>query len=249
MHLTWNGDVKEPWALALEGAQVVVQLPLPQMSTDHRPGMLAENQQQHTRSIAQGIRSCKLAPHVWLQVSSTLWYRDSPSEAATEWLGEPGIEPDNRAVQHAEEDFFAELVPAFTRKLALRSAMVLCQSQQRQLAAVAATDRIKSDSCGWIHPCDWLNAIHFLIENPLLDGLFNLCAPTELPLSMLYEWAGSSDANSTMLRDFHLAPFAEPARLIDEGFVFSHNTLTSALRALTPKVANPVSRRLVGAHC
>lgn len=249
MHLPWSGDVKEPWALALEGARVVVQFPATTLTTEQQLSQHAENHVRQTRSIAQGICACKVAPQIWLHMGSASWYRDSTNQAATEWSGEPGTEPHQRIWQKAEEAFFAAQVSAMTRKLAIRSSLIVCESQRRLFKFVTDAERNELKYCSWMHPCDWLNALHFLVENSLLDGPFNLCAPTPISCALINEWATSSVTAATARQEMRFTPAVEPARLQDEGFIFTQSSAFHDLPEFAPKMSNQSLRRLVGAHC
>lgn len=256
MHLPWHGEVEEPWALALEGAQVVVQLPKyhapekPRATANHqRDSLWTEHQRQQSRSIAQAIRACKVIPTLWLHVSSTQWYRDTPCGVESEWLGEPGIEAHNREIQQTEEDFFAAAVPAVTRKINVRNALILCDSQLHELAPALDVDQSFREHCGWIHPKDWLGALHFLIENSLLDGVFNLCAPSAMPLTLLGDWFEHSQTDTVLNDSIHWPPHAAPARLIDEGFEFVHPSAHHAHQTAFPQPSFPAVRQLAGSRC
>jgi NAD dependent epimerase/dehydratase family enzyme len=215
MFLEWDGRSPGPWMLALEGAQAVIH---------GDAGMVGGGDGAHdaTRAIARAIAACKSPPATWVFASSAGWYRHADDRPQDDWLGEPGDDPCAMAARAAEEVFFSQAAPARTRKVSIRSGMVLAHEPGGGCDAL----RGWSDCAGgaasaehrisWIHMEDFLRGVGFIIGDPFLDGAVNLSAP-ESPC--LGEWIGMPRSTAAL----PAAPPAKsqwvlPLRMRDAGF-------------------------------
>jgi uncharacterized protein len=188
MFLPWDGKNSGPWELALEGAAVVVNLS--GRSVDCRYDELnrreiLESRIDSTRAIARAIRKCEKPPAVWMNSSTATIYRHAEDHSQDEWRGDIGEGFSVGIARAWEEAFFGERTPAETRRIALRTGMVmaneprsvfdvLCRITRRGFGGALAGG---NQRVTWIHMEDWLAALDFLLANPLLDGVFNLTAP------------------------------------------------------------------------
>lgn len=188
MFLPWDGQSSGPWELALEGAALVVNLS--GRSVDCRYN--AENRKEifdsrieSTRAIARAIRQCRKAPALWMNASTATWYRHAEDGPQDEWRGEMGEGFSVGVARAWEETFFRETTPAATRKIALRTGIVMANERRSAFDVLArltrwglgGTQGTGNQRVSWIHMQDWLAALDFLVGNPLLDGVFNLTAP------------------------------------------------------------------------
>jgi uncharacterized protein (TIGR01777 family) len=188
MFLPWDGKNSGPWELALEGAAVVINLS--GRSVDCRYNHqnrkeIFDSRIESTRAIARAIRQCQKAPALWMNASTATWYRHAEDGPQDEWRGEMGDGFSVGVARAWEETFFREQTPAATRKIALRTGIVMAneaRSAFRVLTNLTRWGLGGSQGTGrqrvsWIHMDDWLAALDFLVGNPLLDGVFNLTAP------------------------------------------------------------------------
>ena len=119
-----------------------------------------------TRAIGRAIAGCKVPPKVWLNAGTATWYRHAEDKPQDDWLGEPGEGFSCDVARAWEEAFFGAMVPAETRKVALRIGMVLANEEAtvfdvlRKLTARGlggamggGTQRIS-----WIHMEDFLQS-------------------------------------------------------------------------------------------
>lgn len=188
MFLPWDGKCSGPWELALEGAAVVVNLS--GRSVDCRYN--AKNREEifssridSTRAIARAIRQCQKPPALWMNASTATWYRHAEDGPQDEWRGEMGEGFSVGIARAWEETFFRETTPAATRKIALRTGIVMANERRSAFDVLARLTRwglggsqgTGNQRVSWIHMQDWLAALDFLVGNPLLDGVFNLTAP------------------------------------------------------------------------
>ncbi len=188
MFLEWDGKNPGPWALALEGAERVINLAGSSVNCrydERNKRRIMGSRIDSTRAIGTAIAACKVPPKLWLNASTATWYRDATDKPQDEWAGEPGEGFSFEVARAWEEAFFAAKVPGATRKVALRAGMVLANEDgtvfdvlrhltRRGLGGTMGTG---DQRVSWIHLDDFLAAVDFIAADPLLDGVFNLTAP------------------------------------------------------------------------
>ncbi len=196
MFLEWDGKNLGPWALALEGAEAVINLAGRSVNCRYTPENrkeIMDSRVDSTRLIGRAIAACKAPPKTWLNASTATWYRHAEDQPQNDWLGEPGEGFSYEVAQAWEDAFFGADVPAQTRKLALRIGMVLANENTtvydvlRKLTArgLGGTMGNGNQRTSWIHMEDFLRAVDFAINDPFLDGAINVTAP-EFPTNR--EW-------------------------------------------------------------
>ncbi len=196
MFLEWDGKTLGPWALALEGAEAVINLAGRSVNCRYTAKNRREIRQTRvdaTRVIGEAINACKAPPKTWLNASTATWYRHAEDKPQNDWLGEPGEGFSCEVAQAWEDAFFRAEIPAATRKLALRIGMVLANEEATVYDVLRKlTVRGLGGAMGdgkqrisWIHMEDFLRAVDFAIQDPFLDGVVNVTAP-EFPTNR--EW-------------------------------------------------------------
>lgn len=196
MFLEWDGKNLGPWALALEGAEAVINLTGRSVNcryTAKNREEIIDSRVDATRVIGEAMRLCKTPPKTWLNASTATWYRHAEDKPQNDWLGEPGEGFSCEVAQAWEDAFFGAEIPAATRKLALRIGMVLANEDAtvydvlRKLTARGLGGAMGSGNqrISWIHMEDFLRAVDFAINDPFLDGTINVTAP-EFPTNR--EW-------------------------------------------------------------
>ena len=198
--LAWNGRDLGNWAQAIDGADVVINLSGRSVNcryTKRNRQEIMDSRVLSTQIIGQAIALAKNPPALWLNASTATIYRhslDRPMDEVTGELG--GSEPAAPAswrfsidVATAwEREFFATHTP-HTRKIALRSAMTMSPNQGGIFATLLTLVRAglggKASSgkqvVSWVHECDFLRAIDFLIARKDMEGVVNICSPNPLP--------------------------------------------------------------------
>lgn len=198
--LAWDGATLGPWASALDGADVVVNLAGRSVNCRYIAKNLRDmldSRVDSTRVVGEAIAAAKRPPRVWLQASTATIYshrHDAPNDDVSGVIG--GDEPDvpiswGASVAIAKswerELFLADCTQ--TRRVALRASVVLGPGQgsiydvmatlaKRGLAGAAAGGR---QFVSWIHERDFISALDFLIADGSLDGAVNVCSPNPLP--------------------------------------------------------------------
>jgi uncharacterized protein (TIGR01777 family) len=188
MFLEWDGNSIGPWALALEGAEAVINLAGRSVncrySEENRREIL-ESRLDATRVIGRAIDGCRVAPKVWLNAGTATWYRHAEDQAQDDWLGEPGDGFSCDVARAWEEAFFGAMVPAETRKVAMRIGMVLANEEGtvfdvlHRLTALGLGGAMGGgrQRISWIHMEDFLRAAEFLVNDAFLSGAVNVTAP------------------------------------------------------------------------
>ena len=199
-HLRWDGKSLGDWTQELEGCDVLINLAGRSVNCRYTEANLTEmmdSRVDSTKVLGQAVMMCKVPPKLWLNSSTATIYAHRYEGANDEITGqiggnEPGV-PDYwgfsvRIAQRWEEAFFSFATPK-TRKVALRSAMVMSVvpgSVFTVLAGLARNGLLGSFGDGkqmvsWIHEHDFVEAIDFLIAHEKIDGVVNICAPEPLP--------------------------------------------------------------------
>ena len=190
--LTWDGRTAGNWSAALDGAYAVINLAGRSVNCRYNARnreLILNSRVESTRVIGQAVASCSTPPTVWLNASTATIYRHNFGPAWGE-DGEIGANPAAKAafsieVAVAWEDaFFRSETPA-TRRIALRSAMVLgCDKNSvlpmlRKLARCGLGGSMAGGRqwVSWIHEVDFCRAVEWLINDPALSGPVNVAAP------------------------------------------------------------------------
>lgn len=188
MFLEWDGKNPGPWALALEGAEAVINLTGATVNCRYTPAnrrRILDSRVDSTRAIGEAVAGCRVPPKVWLNASTATWYRHAEDHPQDDWMGEHGEGFSCDVARAWEEAFYQAAVPPVTRKAALRTGMVLANEPGtvfdviKRLATIGLGGTMGSGNqrISWIHMTDFLRAIDFIIADPFLDGSLNLTAP------------------------------------------------------------------------
>jgi uncharacterized protein (TIGR01777 family) len=219
-----------------------------------------------TAAVGRAVAECVDPPPVWLQASTATIYAhryDAPNDEYRGILGgdEPGVPETWRfsiEVARAWERELAAAVTPRTRKVAMRSAMVMSPDRggvfdvllglvRRGLGGTSGDGR---QYVSWLHHEDFVRAVEWLIEHDDLAGAVNIAAPNPLPNAEFMRelrdaWGARVGLPATrpMLELGAIVLRTEtelvlksrrvvPSRLIDAGFQFRHPTWPTAARDL-----------------
>ena len=132
--VVWDGASVGPWACAIDGADVVINLAGRNVNcryTAANQRAILESRVASTRAVGQAIAAATRPPRLWLQASTATIYAhryDAPNDERSGAIGgnEPGV-PDgwhfSIDVAQAWETALYELPLTATRRVALRSAV------------------------------------------------------------------------------------------------------------------------------
>ncbi|HTH46452.1 MAG TPA: TIGR01777 family oxidoreductase [Candidatus Limnocylindria bacterium] len=265
--VAWDGATFGPWAAELEGAAVVINLAGRSVDCRYHARnrrLIWDSRVNSTRVLGEAIARCVQPPRVWLNSSTATIYRHSLDRPMDE-AGEIGATPEAKdafsvEVARAWERAFDEAPTPATRKVALRTAMVLSAAGGvfpvlRRLTRLGLGGALAGGGqyVSWLHEDDFFRAIEWLLVREDLRGPVNLAAPEPVPnrelMRCLREVCGvpfGLPATRWMLELGALLLRTEtelilksrrvvPGRLLDHGFDFRHPHLAVALRELSPR--------------
>lgn len=196
----WDGRTPGPWADAIDGSDVVINLAGRSVSCRYTPANLRammDSRVLSTRAVGEAIGAAARPPRVWLQMSTATVYAhrfDAPNDEATGVIGGtesgvPGYWSYSVDIAKAWEREQAEAGTPHTRKVALRAAMVMSPDRGGVFDVLSWLTRLGlggpvaggAQYVSWIHDHDFVRAVEFLIDRDDLDGPVNLAAPDPLP--------------------------------------------------------------------
>jgi len=196
----WDARTSGPWEAELNGAEAVINLAGRSVNCRYALAnrwAILDSRVESTQAVGAAIARAEHPPRVWLQMSTATIYAhrfDAPNDEATGILG--GAEPNapdtwrfSIDVAKAWESALEEAVTPATRKVALRSAMVMSPDRggvfdvllglvRRRLGGRAGDG---SQFVSWIHESDFLRSVECLLERSEYTGAVNLCSPNPLP--------------------------------------------------------------------
>jgi hypothetical protein len=266
----WDGHGLDQWAVEIDGADVVINLAGRSVNCryhERNRREILESRVYATRAVGLAIDQAVRPPSLWINASTATIYRHALDRDMDEATGEIGGgesgAPDTwrfsiRVATEWEKAYFDAVVPSGTRKVALRSAMVMSPDRggvfdvllklvRWGLGGKAGSGR---QFVSWIHDSDFVRAVDLLIGRTDLDGAINVASPNPLPnrdfLRALREAAGvpvGLPASQWMLEIGALALRTEtelllksrrvvPGRLLEAGFSLQFPEWPAAARDL-----------------
>ena len=214
----WDGTRLGDWTQELEGARALINLAGISVNCRYharnRKRML-ESRLDSTRVLGDAIGRCSNPPPVWLNSSTATIYKHTFGPAWDEagQIGGCAEAKDLFSVHLAKEweGAFNQASSARTRKIALRSAMVLGHGRNSVLPNLLRMARLGLGGpmaggrqfVSWIHREDFCRAVEWIIEHENIRGVVNLAAPNPVP---------NAEFMAT-IRKVCRAPFGLPAPL------------------------------------
>jgi uncharacterized protein (TIGR01777 family) len=201
----WNGAEPGDWIETLEGADACINLTGRSVNCRYHAAnrqQIYDSRIQTTRLLHRAIASLANPPRVWLNASTAAIYRHVLDREMDEATGELGggelISPRRHApetwnfssrVARDWEAAFFEIETPRTRKVALRSAIILSPAPGSAFATLSNLARVGLGGTqgngrqfvSWIHEADFARAVEFLIEHEELEVAVNIAAPHPLP--------------------------------------------------------------------
>jgi uncharacterized protein (TIGR01777 family) len=256
--LHWDGKTLGDWAKSVEGAALLINLA--GKSVDCRYNAknkkaIRDSRVDPTRALGQAIGQLKNPPKLWINSSTATIYRHAEDRPMDEATGEIGSGFSVDVATAWENAFFESQVPR-TRKVALRSAIVLGKEGgvfipfknlvKLGLGGVQGNGR---QMFSWVHEEDLFEVIRF-IQKGKMDGIMNVSSPNPLPnrevmktfrkaLRMLLglpqpEWLLRIGAwlIRTETELLLKSRWVVPGRLLQEGYQFRYPTFPEALANL-----------------
>ena len=185
----WDGRTAGPWTAAIDGSDAVINLAGRSVDcryTEANLRAMMDSRVDSTRAVGRAIAAAEKPPRVWLQMSTATIYAhrfDAANDEQTGIIG--GDEPDVPAywrrsidIATAWERTLAEAETPHTRKLALRTAMVMSADRGGVFDVLSRLTRWRLGGAiaggrqyvSWIHERDLVRAVEFLIARDDIEG-------------------------------------------------------------------------------
>ena len=198
--VVWNARSLGDWTHELDGADWVINLAGRNVNcryTEANRREIMESRVLSTEAVGRAIAAAAHPPALWMNASTATIYRhalDRPMDEATGELG--GHEPEAPrswdfsigVASNWERAFFEAATPR-TRKIALRSAMIMDPvpggifDMLLRLVrfGVGGSAGSGSQYISWIHGQDFIRALELLRQRQEMDGVVNVSSPNPLP--------------------------------------------------------------------
>ena len=255
----WDGENLGEWTKSFEAADAVINLAGKNVDcryNEKNKKAILDSRLNSTQVIGNAIQNCVTPPKVWLNSSSATIYVASFEKLMTEASGAVG-DDFSMTVCKRWEQVLNSFETRLTRKIAMRTSIVLGWDG----AALPALKNLAKfglgghqgdgkQFCSWIHVQDFCRAVEWLIQNDRATGAYNVTAPTPLTNKEFMQLLRNSlripfglssprwllELGALVIRtETELVLKSRkvyPKRLLDEGFIFRHGDLSSALEDL-----------------
>ena len=227
----WDGRTLGNWTEELDGARALSNLAGRSVNcryNERNRREILDSRVDSTRVLGEAIARCNQAPRVWLNASTATIYKhtfDRPMDEATGVIGATPEAKDAFSIEVARawEQTLNEAHTPATRKVALRTAMVLAPSEGgvfrvlRRLTRYGLGGPVAGGNqfMSWIHEDDFCRAVEWLIDRDGFTGLVNVASPNPIP---------HREMMRILRRECHV-PFGLPAtRWMLEVAAFVHRT-------------------------
>lgn len=196
----WDARTVGAWAAEVDGAAAVVNLAGRSVDCRYTAAnrrAILESRVDSTRAVGQAVAAAAAPPRVWLQMSTATIYPhryDAPNDEAGGMQARPAADkrPEWRfsvEVASAWERALEEAPPAPTRRVAMRTAMVMSADRGGVFSVLLGlVRRGLGGSMGGgrqfvslIHADDFVRAVFWLLDREEIAGAVNLAAPNPLP--------------------------------------------------------------------
>ncbi len=255
----WNAKELGTWTKELENIEALINLTGKSVDcryTEKNKKLIYDSRIDSTHILGLAINLCVTPPKVWLNSSTATIYKHSLTKEMTEENGDIGNDF-SMNIAKSWEDAFNSITTPKTRKVALRTAIVLGEKGGAFIPLIRLTkfglggkQGAGNQKVSWIHEYDFASAIHFLIDNKQLKGAFNLSVPKPTDNKTLMKCLRKSvnipfgmpqpkillkigaKVIGTEVELILKSRNVIPKRLLDNGFQFKYTSIQFALNNL-----------------
>ena len=195
----WDGENLGDWTSELENSDLVINLAGRSVNCRYTAAnrkAIMDSRTETTRLLGRAIGQLANPPRLWMNASTATIYRhvyDRPMDEQTGEIG--GSEPDVPAkwkfsidVATGWEAAFFDAVTPNTRKIALRSAMIMSPDRGGIFDTLLRLVRFGlggpagsgQQFISWIHDEDFLSSIEYLVAHDEFSGAVNIASPKPL---------------------------------------------------------------------
>jgi len=259
-YVHWDGENIGPWSDLLESAEVLINLcgrSVDCRYTDKNKDEILKSRIAPTMALGAAVILCQQPPRLWINAGSATIYKHTE-------VGEPNVEESevcagnfSEKVCMEWEQSFMEIPLPFTRKVILRTSLVLGKKGGvfpvlRKLSKLGVGGKMGSGNqyVSWLHEKDFAAIVLHCIAQPKISGVVNCTAPQPISNETFMSKLRSSlgvvlglpskkwmlEVGAKLLQtETELVLKSRkvfPKKLIDSGFQFYHPNLENALKNL-----------------
>ncbi len=255
----WDGKNMGSWKVFIDHCDILINLAGRSVKCRYNEGNKADiynSRIDSTYILGEAVNNSKKPPKLWINASTATIYRHETQRANNEDNGILGEGFSVDVAKKWEEIFYSSYTP-FTRKIALRTAIVFGEDAEvfkiyknHINLGLSGRHGHGNQMVSWIHEYDFVDALKHFIEQEGSKGTYNLAAPRAVSDKVFLgtfrrlmqrnysvpvpEWvlnigAYFCNAETEMLLK---SRWVYPKRLIDEGYKFSFRDHASALKDL-----------------
>jgi len=208
----WDGRTRGPWAEEVENATAVIHLSGRSVNCRYTPAnrkAIFDSRTVPTMLLGHVIAEARNPPRVWMNASTSTFYRHALDRPQDEFTGELADLPSQRGtrepadlpetwsfsvdVAHRWEQALHATPTPRTRKIALRTSMVMSPDpggvfsvlSRLARAGIGGTQGPGTQFISWIHDEDYCRATSLLLARPEIadetHGIVNMTAPNPIP--------------------------------------------------------------------
>lgn len=257
--VVWDAKNLGKWISELENAEALINMTGRSVDCRYTPlnkAAILNSRVDATKVLGLAISQCKQPPATWLNSSTATIYRHSVDSFMDEDQGDIGTGFSVEVAKAWEAAFFNSPTPK-TRKVALRTSIVLGKNggalhpiKRLTQLGLGGKQGNGTQKFSWIHEVDFAQSIAFILNNPKLDGVVNIVAPTPSTNNELMKLMRKNlgipfgiPAGKTLLEmgAFLIRTETElilksrnviPSRLLKAGYTFGFSTLETSLKDL-----------------
>lgn len=210
--LPWDGLTEGPWASEIDSSDAVIHLSGRSVncrySVENRR-QIFDSRVKPTLLLGKLIAASPTPPRIWMNASTSTFYRNALDRPQDEFTGELGDLPNQRGthepanlpetwsfsidVAHRWEEAFAAIPTPNTRKISLRSSMVMSPDPGGVFSVLSKLARFGlggqqasgKQFVSWMHDIDYCRATDLLLAHPEIAdetaGVVNMTAPEPIP--------------------------------------------------------------------
>ena len=258
----WDGEhIEKHWAREIEGADIIINLAGKSVNcryNEKNKKEIFDSRTHATKVIGEAIRQCTTPPKCWINAASATIYRHAQDHAQDEYNGEYHNDFSVQVCKRWEKTFEDQRTP-FTRKIALRTAIVLGNGGvmipyfNLLKFALGGRQGNGKQMYSWVHVEDLCRTIEWVYDHQAMEGVYNCASPYPVTNSVFmhtlrnstghtiglpaYEWMLSIGAMliGTEKELLLKSRWVVPTKLTESGFTFKFANLEDAIKDIVSK--------------
>lgn len=210
--LLWDGLTPGPWTAEIDRSDAVIHLSGRSVNCRYTPAnrqAIFDSRIKPTLLLGEVIAASRTPPRLWMNASTSTFYRHALDRSQDEFTGEPGDLPSERGTREPSnlpetwsfsidvasrwEQAFLSIPTPRTRKIRLRSSMVMSPDPGGVFSVLSSLVRKGLGGAqgsgrqfvSWIHDLDYCRATDLLLAHAEIaeetGGIVNMSAPEPLP--------------------------------------------------------------------